>query len=133
MHKQHKLFGLKDAYQFLAMSDGHFCRLVKEYDIPFSKVSKGRIFFEEDLNILKKAQSTKEEPKFSSLSEQCHVLGFRAAGKFVGVSHSRFFVLIKNYDIPFQKTSCGKVFFEEDLRGFMESEERVGKMKHART
>ena len=52
------------------------------------------------------------------------------AARFLGISWTRFDVLVKKYDIPFQQTSACKIFFKEDLITFQES--RKDKMKHRR-
>ncbi len=132
MQKQPKLFGFKDSCEYLGVSNAHLYRLIGQYKLPSVSVARGRLYLEEDLNELKQAHKEKREPNFSSFSDSLRIYGYRAAAEFVGVSESRFIVLLKNYDIPFQQTSCGKIFFEEDLRAFMKSEKRLEKMKHGK-
>ena len=52
------------------------------------------------------------------------------AAQFLGISRARFYEFLKQNRIPFQKTSAGKIFFEDDLISFQKSREE--KMKHAR-
>ena len=58
------------------------------------------------------------------------LLGFKDAAEFLDISRERFNVLVNNYNIPFQKISSGRVFFEEDILAFQEA--RKDKLKHRR-
>ena len=132
MRNQSKIFGFKDAYLFLGVSSPSFCVFIDRYKIPFRKAARGRIFFEEDLVALQEARKQNAKPTFEPPSKKPKLHGQASASEFIGISPSRFQVLLKNYDLPFQETSCGRVFFEDDLKAFMESEKRMEKMKHGR-
>lgn len=51
------------------------------------------------------------------------------AHKYLHVSRQRFEYLVKSYDIPYQQTSAGKIYFLEDLKEFQNY--RKSSMKHA--
>ena len=50
--------------------------------------------------------------------------------KYLKVSRQRFEYLVRHYDIPYQKTSAGKIYFLQDIVNFQES--RKDKMKHSK-
>ncbi len=127
-----RLFGFRDAYQFLGISNAHFCRLIEKHQIPFVMIKRGRIFFEDDLEAFKKARKEKISPIFGDVNKRPKLFGQSGAVDFIGVSQPRFLVLLKNYNIPFQKTSCGRVFTEVNLKSFVESEKRQKMQKHGR-
>jgi|WetSurMetagenome_2_1015567.scaffolds.fasta_scaffold113240_2 hypothetical protein len=52
------------------------------------------------------------------------------AHKYLKISRQRFEYLVRDYDIPYQETSAGKIFFLEDLDDF--EKKRITKMKHKR-
>lgn len=58
------------------------------------------------------------------------LLGYGDAYRFLKISHQRFDYLLRTKKIPYQKTSSGKIFFEEDLIVFQKS--RADKMKHGK-
>ncbi|QMU63185.1 MAG: hypothetical protein GKR88_02120 [Flavobacteriaceae bacterium] len=58
------------------------------------------------------------------------LLGYTDAANFLGISHQRFNYIISRYNIPFQKTSSGRIFFEEDIVAFQQA--RKDKLKHRR-
>jgi len=58
------------------------------------------------------------------------VLGTADAARLLGISHQRFGKLARDYEIPHQTISCGKVFFEQDILDFKNSEERKENMKY---
>ncbi len=124
--------GFKETYQFLDISYTHLYRLIEQYKIPFQKIERGRIFFEEDLKAIQEARKENNEPKYPSSKNRPKLLGYGEARKLVGVSHPRFLVLLKRYDIPYEKFFCGRVFYEYDLKEFMQSEKRMEMMKHGK-
>lgn len=69
----------------------------------------------------KKLQSVKKWPK---------VMAGGDAHKYLKVSRQRFEFLVRDYGIPYQETSAGKIFFLEDIDNFQEL--RKDKMKHCR-
>ncbi len=133
MQRHSKILGFKEAYQFLDISYTHLYRLIERYNIPFQKIGRGRIFFEEDLKAVQTARKENNEPpKYPSPKNRPKLLGYGEARKLVGVSHPRFLVLLKRYDIPHVRLFCGRVFYESDLKEFMHSEKRVEMMKHGK-
>lgn len=56
--------------------------------------------------------------------------GYREAAKFLGISHQHFGRLVKQYSIPSQKVSYGRVFFEDDLIFFREHNARKENLKY---
>ncbi len=130
MNKHYKLYGFRDAYQFLEISDAQFFRFIKKYDIPCQKTSHGRVFFEEDLHFFRDHWKKGVERISFPKAKRPSVLGYGDAHKFIEVSHPRFFELMEKYDIPFQQISSGRVFFEDDLKEFQKA--RSAKMKHGR-
>ncbi len=64
--------------------------------------------------------------------ENSKLLGVGDAARFLKVSYQRLPILIKNYNIPYQETSSGKIFFERDLIAFRDSPERKRNLKYGR-
>lgn len=52
------------------------------------------------------------------------VFGKKEVAEFLGISVQRLDILMKRYDIPYQQISCGKIFFEDDIKEFTESKRR---------
>lgn len=132
MQRDPDILGFGDAFKFLEVSSPYFCWLIDRYDIPSQKAARGRIFFRDDLEAVQKARKEKNEPIFDFAKKRPKIYGQMTAAKLIGVSQSRFLVLLKNYEIPHYEISGGRVFFEADLKAFMKSEKRQGKMKHGR-
>ncbi len=63
MDKRPKLYGAKDACEFLDVSYARFYELLKRYDIPHQKTSSGNIFFEEDLIAFRESRKDKMKYK----------------------------------------------------------------------
>lgn len=58
------------------------------------------------------------------------LFGYKDAHIFLGVSKTAFDKLIKRYDIPFHKTSSGRIFLKSDLVEFQNSSDRKENLKH---
>lgn len=56
------------------------------------------------------------------------LLSISEAAKLVGVNRQRFYVLVKQYQIPHQNLSCGMIFLRQDIEDFQEK--RKEKLKH---
>lgn len=75
-------------------------------------------------------QKIKSDSKTKSKQNKLIVMAWWDACKHLWISRQRFEYLVEAYEIPFQKTSAGKIFFKEDLDKFQEDRSR--KMKHGK-
>jgi hypothetical protein len=62
------------------------------------------------------------------MNKRPKIFGAGDACEYLNISNQRLHQLLKQYNIPHQQTSSGKIFFEEDIIAFKES--RKDKMKY---